>query len=510
MFKKIFELNEYDAELFFYKNESYYDGELPKYFHFTKMLWNIRNSYIKNRKNIKLTKAKYYENINYAIYTNKDGKYAWRKLQIINPVLYVDLVRYVTSTDNWTLIKERIGKLRKSCMERIICVSIPVSERKLNRNLKSSQILEWWDKMEQGSIKCAINYLYAYTTDISDCYPSIYTHSIAWAIHNKCIAKLNKNSNLLGNIIDKKIQSMQLGQTNGIPQGSILMTVIAEILLAYADRKLFFSLKRYGNIDYKIIRYRDDYKIFVNSKKDGELIIRELANVLLQLNLKLNSTKTRYYEDIILASIKGDKYNAIQEENMFLSKNIQKNLLRIHHFLDEFPCSKQMAKLMLLINDDIVRKIKEIPMKITLDQCEVLIGICTQIAYKNPSLYIYCCQILSTLLSVFTEKRAMEIIRMIFNKFSSCSHSSVMNIFLQRISLPYHISDDFCEKICKCVISEINGINAYLWNFDWIECPKCFMDIVLSQKFINKRKIENLKKVINRDEIDIFSNNVYN
>lgn len=42
--------------------------------------------------------------------------------------------------------------------------------------------------------------------DIKNCYSSFYTHSIAWALHNKDYAKENKNNdNLLGNIIDRKI-----------------------------------------------------------------------------------------------------------------------------------------------------------------------------------------------------------------------------------------------------------------------------------------------------------------
>lgn len=40
---------------------------------------------------------------------------------------------------------------------------------------------------------------------------------------------------LLGNMIDTYMQGMQYGQTNGIPQGSVLFDFIAEIVLGYAD-----------------------------------------------------------------------------------------------------------------------------------------------------------------------------------------------------------------------------------------------------------------------------------
>ena len=511
MFKNLLDLDHRQAEIFFYRNESFYDGELPKYFNFTKLLWGIRDAYNVDRNSIKVSAAKDYDNVNYEIYTNKDGKYAWRKLQIVNPVLYVDFISYITQAENWEHIKQRIIKLHASCKSNIRCVSIPVVETRRKRNVKSNQILEWWEGMEQGSLKCAVEFLYAYTADISDCYPSIYTHTISWALKNKCIAKKNRNDASVGNTLDKKLQNMQHAQTNGIPQGSIVMALIAEILLAYADRKLFFALKKYKGIEYKIIRYRDDYKIFVNSKKDGEIVIKELTAVLLHLNLKLNSSKTKYFDDAVAASIKTDKYNAIRCEGTFLTTNEQKNLLKVHSFLAEFPNSKQMAKWLSAINDGIMAKLQQDEERISQDSCEVLISICAQIAYKNPSLYAHCCQVLSSLLSVLPDAKSTAIIKLIFGKFSTCPHSSLMNIFLQRIALPYGIEDNFGEKICKIVINSRHGVGRQidLWDFKWMRAPIRFKRVLESQKFINERTIDNLKKTIHRNAVDIFTDLPY-
>ena len=77
---------------------------------------------------------------------------------------------------------------------------------------------------------------------------------------------------LVGVAIDKTIQHMQNGQTNGIPQGSVLMDFIAEIILGYADSELTQKLNAKGINDYFIIRYRDDYRVFTNSKEDNETI----------------------------------------------------------------------------------------------------------------------------------------------------------------------------------------------------------------------------------------------
>ena len=61
---------------------------------------------------------------------------------------------------------------------------------------------------------------------------------------------------------------MTYNQTNGIPQGSVLMDFLAEIVLGYADTKITEKIDSEIS-DYKIIRYRDDYKIFVHSNADA-------------------------------------------------------------------------------------------------------------------------------------------------------------------------------------------------------------------------------------------------
>lgn len=87
MANNILSLNHKEAKTFFIKADSYFSGELSKYFHFTKMLYNIYSIYGKYKANITIDKSKDCEDTDFGIYTNKDGNYAWRKLQIINPIL---------------------------------------------------------------------------------------------------------------------------------------------------------------------------------------------------------------------------------------------------------------------------------------------------------------------------------------------------------------------------------------------------------------------------------------
>ena len=68
------------------------------------------------------------------------------------------------------------------------------------------------------------------------------------------------------------MQGMQYGQTNGIPQGSVLFDFIAEMVLGYADSQVSEVLASNDITDYKILRYRDDYRIFCNRKDELEKI----------------------------------------------------------------------------------------------------------------------------------------------------------------------------------------------------------------------------------------------
>ena len=79
-------------------------------------------------------------------------------------------------------------------------------------------------------------------------------------------------------MIDGKIQSLQGQQTNGIPQGSVLMDLIAEIVLGYADIRLLDLVDQESLSEFKILRYRDDYSDFCKQKrccgKINEIVVR--------------------------------------------------------------------------------------------------------------------------------------------------------------------------------------------------------------------------------------------
>lgn len=223
-----------------------------------------------------------YEDVNHKILIKKDAKYSYRPIQLINPYLYYLLVNAITNRGSWKEIKDRFTKLSVPNIE---VTSIPKVKEKMDKSHLSASVISWWENVEQRSIELALSYRYLFVTDITNCYGSIYTHTIAWALMGKDKAKDKRNKiGLLGNMIDYCIRSMQYGQTNGIPQGSVLSDFIAEMILAYADKILSEKLRLKNISDYYIIRYRDDYRVFCNSKEDIERIDFFLQEVLSELN----------------------------------------------------------------------------------------------------------------------------------------------------------------------------------------------------------------------------------
>ena len=113
--KNVLSLSPSKAKEFFLKEEMYSNITLPTYFSFQKLLdkldkrlqnKNLRNFFTANDKPYN------YDDVNYIIYNNKDGCYAWRPLQLLNPIIYVALVNYITQDHVWKLIKKQFKKFK--------------------------------------------------------------------------------------------------------------------------------------------------------------------------------------------------------------------------------------------------------------------------------------------------------------------------------------------------------------------------------------------------------------
>ncbi len=98
--------------------------------------------------------------------------------------------------------------------------------------------------------------------DVTKCFPSIYTHSIGWAVKNKRLAKSKSKGSFDGQF-DGLMQLTNYRETNGIIIGPEVSRIFAEIILQKIDLNLVEKMtKKYKyqiSKDYNFRRYVDDY-----------------------------------------------------------------------------------------------------------------------------------------------------------------------------------------------------------------------------------------------------------
>ncbi|MFC1997640.1 RNA-directed DNA polymerase [Chloroflexota bacterium] len=139
------------------------------------------------------------------------------------------------------------------------------------------------------------NSRYILRADISNFYPTIYTHSIPWAIHTKPIAKTNRKYSLYGNSVDRWARNCQDGQTIGIPIGPDTSLIIAEIILNAADTVLASYLS--GSLSgIRGFRHIDDYEFGCSSFAQAEELLAKLQQAINEFELELNLRKTSIIE----------------------------------------------------------------------------------------------------------------------------------------------------------------------------------------------------------------------
>ncbi|BBV03733.1 hypothetical protein BML2531_15090 [Providencia rettgeri] len=364
----------------------------------------------------------------------------------------------------------------------------------------AASIINWWEEFEQKSLSLALEYEFMFSTDISNFYPSIYTHSFEWVFITKEEAKNKKNNDNPGRLIDTHIQMMMNNQTNGIPLGSTLMDTFAELILGKIDIELRNKTDELNIHDYKVIRYRDDYRIFSNSKDELDKISRCLVSVLGSFGLDLNSKKTELQEDIVYHSIKPAKMDYIKEGRF---SSLQKMLYSIYVFSQKHKNSKITVR---YLNDFLRRLFKRKKLTNNGHQVEAMLGIISSIMAKNPTTYPVGTAVFVKLLSFLYEDDKSKSLKLelLHNKLGKQPNTEMLDIWFQRVQEKVHPEwgGSYSTDLCVRINDEMNKKNKKksftidgLWNLDWIPG---------SGKSPNKAKMISLLKKTRIVDIDIF------
>ena len=135
------------------------------------------------------------------------------------------------------------------------------------------------------------------TLDVSKCFDSIYTHSIAWATKDKEFIKayIKHKCSSFGDDFDTVIRHGNDNETNGIPIGPEVSRIFSEIIFQEIDKIVINNVKQKGfefNTHYSFRRYVDDVYIFAKNEELAKKIYRMYSDTLMKFNLHTNTSKS--------------------------------------------------------------------------------------------------------------------------------------------------------------------------------------------------------------------------
>lgn len=159
--------------------------------------------------------------------------------------------------------------------------------------------------------RCEKKYSALLKLDVSKCFDSVYTHSIAWAIYGKEFVKENLGRDRIDSTFpgkfDKLMQCLNYNETNGIIIGPELSRIFAEIILQRIDRNIQSELDNLHCLnhraDYEIFRYVDDFFIFYNEDSQRRLIEGVVKHSLKEFGFHVNEQKVLLYDKPIITEI---------------------------------------------------------------------------------------------------------------------------------------------------------------------------------------------------------------
>jgi RNA-directed DNA polymerase len=495
--KRLVELSNEEAREHFLKGSSYFNGDMPNYISFEPILADVADVLKgRNYPAFKSDNPNNFSDVNYSFLANKDGKLAWRPYELMHPAIYVSLVNVICGSKNWGHITDRLSEFEGGA---IYCCSAPVMSLDHQTDV-ATQIRSWWQSVEQQSLIYSLEFSHVLHTDVIDCYGSLYTHSIPWALHGLENAKRNKRKkSLLGNMIDLHIQASRYGQTNGISQGSVLMDFVAEIVLGYVDEQINHTLGT--PTDFRILRYRDDYRIFANSDDRAEEILRVISDKLRLVGMKLGVSKTLLSKNVVEGSIKSDKLAGIDLQDLGYAnaKTIQKQLLRLHSFGQRFPNSGALRRLVSEFHAKITEQTEK-P-----DDLEVQVAIAADIGFVSPATFPAIAGILSHLISLASNDEKLQLWTKVRKKMARVPYNGYLEIWLQRVTQPKAVGIPFKsdERICRIV----NGETPDLWNNEWIANDDLKDALQVSKVVVGS--VSDTQEVIQPEEVELFKQNAW-
>ena len=164
---------------------------------------------------------------------------------------------------------------------------------------------------------------YVVKADISQCFPSMYSHAISWALVGKEKAKADKaKDDFWYNLLDRRTRNIKDGETNGFLIGPHASNLLSEIILCAIDSKL---------AKWNYFRNIDDFTCYVKNQQEAEAFLVDLSMELKEFGLNLNHKKT---EIIKLPIGQEESWVRKLNNNFALYSNARISYRQIHAFME--------------------------------------------------------------------------------------------------------------------------------------------------------------------------------
>ena len=135
------------------------------------------------------------------------------------------------------------------------------------------------------ALKASFGMRFVVHTDISNFFPSIYSHAIPWALVGVPESKKHRSKGSKWfNKLDKAVRETKRNETQGVAIGPATSSILAEAILARVDEEL--------STNFTYHRYIDDYTAYCQTHDKGKEFIAGLAKHLSEYKLVLNVNKT--------------------------------------------------------------------------------------------------------------------------------------------------------------------------------------------------------------------------
>jgi hypothetical protein len=148
---------------------------------------------------------------------------------------------------------------------------------------------------------CERKYPRLVRADVAKCFDSVYTHTVSWVTNGIRASKnlQQETAATFGGRFDHLMQYLNYAETSGIIIGPELSRVFAEIILQEVDVRIERELEKKclsRGTHYEIMRYVDDYFVFLADAQNTERVEEILSAQLAIFKLHLNEEKQHHFD----------------------------------------------------------------------------------------------------------------------------------------------------------------------------------------------------------------------